>query len=419
MIGALSHLYSSLIIGIILVQDPKRVNFLFKCSASMPASSKTITLEVEADDIMMDISSDQPLAESVKVDLVGILSTMLSPQCSTEQLVSDKKADLLLMVRPVSVWTMLVSLAEMQWEQSPSVNCFEAIMHGNKTLYEVLQHLGQEWHQACVALQALAQQRLFAVCRSEHGPRFMGHMPEFLIRSGANVLCVDDGSGRLPAHCAAITGSVVLRDLVRMAPASLLVPDLFGRTPLTELNNSLLLEDGGVRDALVDAALNCVASLPAQTAKALENDPLACEIWQLLAKHNDSLHVVLPEAEEASFYKKEQEYLSIIAEMGNEIDTLKIVVAKHEDEMITLRRSGSDVRCRACSATVGKSNSAASPQQENEQEQKQEQAREQQHDHARDQKMPPVLKVLAPTPDGTFTLQEVATKDVKEVKFEE
>jgi hypothetical protein len=162
------------------------------------------------------------------------------------------------------------------------------MMRGKVTLWEALNRLPPEWAPTAQALQNIAQQQLFAVAGEV---AFGGASLECLLRCGASFLRTD-ARGRVAAHIAAERESTLLGQIVLSAPAALLVEDEEGTTPLDVLSESPMLEHCGcwstaapdVLEALADAALTCLASLPEQTARVLKRSPSASASWAKLAK---------------------------------------------------------------------------------------------------------------------------------------
>ncbi|CAK9117074.1 unnamed protein product [Durusdinium trenchii] len=88
---------------------------------------------------------------------------------------------------------------------------------------------------------------------------------------------IKERGGRLPAHLASSAGThMALQLLVRLlqlAPATLLIEDDEGATPLGLL----------ARAPLLQKALTCAAALPQQTTRLLQQSPEAARAWRVLA----------------------------------------------------------------------------------------------------------------------------------------
>jgi len=195
----------------------------------------------------------------------------------------DEAVQELLAVRPAEHWAELIT--EARWRiPVPSVFSRAALrlLRGRITLYEALCALGPEWVSVCSALQALAQQRLFAACVGGPDADPLAQPLHALLQAGASLLRMDN-CGRVAAHFAAISGSDLLSTIVRMAPLALLIKDNNCRTPLDVLGERLYSEGENAitpcMEALADASLDCLAALPQQTSQVLHQNPDALKAW--------------------------------------------------------------------------------------------------------------------------------------------
>eukprot|EP00913_Durusdinium_trenchii_P032020 g29990.t1 len=185
----------------------------------------------------------------------------------------------------------------------PPANPMLRMLNGRLSLYEALTALGPMWSLPAQNLKCVAQRRLNELCSSKSEECHFNSVT-VLLRSGASLLSTD-GRGRLPAHLASSAGThMALQLLVRLlqlAPATLLIEDDEGATPLGLLARAPLLQkviesedaeqaiiltqfsSGGLLSQLSDAALTCAAALPQQTTRLLQQSPEAARAWRVLA----------------------------------------------------------------------------------------------------------------------------------------
>ncbi|CAE8595377.1 unnamed protein product [Polarella glacialis] len=223
-----------------------------------------------------------------RVHCAQVLQKITSGRKDLQDLIGDDSADDLLEERPAEEWADVINDVCCQMPATTSFTRSSLrLLRGWVTLAEALHALGPEWSPAALAIQGLAQQRLLAACGAGLDCIDWQQPLSLFVRSGASLFHADH-AGRLPAHLAVISGSDVLGQLVRSAPTALLIADAEGQTPLDLLEGSSLLGDrgceAGVIEALVHAALICVASLPEQTVRLLKQHPSAHQVWELLAE---------------------------------------------------------------------------------------------------------------------------------------
>jgi len=257
--------------------------------------SKTLPVKTELRKDSGTGTRDDLFAELLTDTTLHMLLTVDNP---------DDALDELLSTRPAEDWVGVILEAGKRF---PSTVCSSEtlrLVQGRVTLREALIKLGPEWAPAIRALQEAAQQRLFeaiytGVDMSDWGAVGFESV-EVLLRSGASLLRAD-AHGRVAAHIAAESCSDNLGALVRAAPTALLVEDVEGQTPL-DLWGSCTVQmiEMGMVDALADAALECVASMPQQTEHVLRRNPAALETWRAIAESAQcgALLTVLPRERE-------------------------------------------------------------------------------------------------------------------------
>eukprot|EP00434_Breviolum_minutum_P036993 symbB.v1.2.032786.t1/scaffold3970.1/size47191/1 len=171
---------------------------------------------------------------------------------------SHKQAmeQLLLQVHVANFWIQVVkhvpSRARRQLAESRqgstmtphSTSAMLRLLHGRMTLFEALSALGPSWSLVAEWIKCAAQRRLNELCSAKNEACQLENAA-YLLRSGASLLSTD-GRGRLPAHLCANTGTStsleLLVRLLQLAPATLLMEDDEGSTPLDLLARAPLFE---------------------------------------------------------------------------------------------------------------------------------------------------------------------------------
>eukprot|EP00930_Biecheleria_cincta_P069091 TRINITY_DN56876_c0_g1_i1.p1 TRINITY_DN56876_c0_g1~~TRINITY_DN56876_c0_g1_i1.p1 ORF type:complete len:1766 (+),score=256.00 TRINITY_DN56876_c0_g1_i1:125-5422(+) len=234
------------------------------------------------------LDSKSPESQFSLISCKELLCQLMKGECTAEDLIVDDDADDFLAARPAEDWAEVVlDVASKVETGTIFTRSTLQLLEGCMPLYEVLRFLSSEWAPAANAIQAMAQQRLFAACSAAADIGSWDIPLIGLLRSGASILR-SDVQDRTATHLAAISGSDVLSLLVRMGPATLLVEDSEGKTPLDYLAGSSLIGEWGseigVLDALLDAVIECTAAFPERTAAILGKNPKAAEVWKTIAR---------------------------------------------------------------------------------------------------------------------------------------